>query len=300
MIISASRRTDIPALYAEWFINRVRAGFCDVANPRRPGQISRVSLKPEDVDAIVFWTRDAGPLMGHLDELDRRGFRYYFQYTILGYPRIIEPAVPPLAEALDTIDRLSRRLGPGRVVWRYDPILLTDLTPEGYHLDRIGAIAAALEGPVRRLVVSHYDAYPFAESRLRALQGKGLRALPGSGRPRPEFLRSIAGIAVGAGLEIQNCAEDASWQEAGIPPGKCVDDRLIESLFGRNVTHRKDPHQRPLCGCVVSRDIGAYDTCPLGCVYCYATRDAAAARRFRLRHDPSAASLAARPANEPE
>jgi hypothetical protein len=298
MIISASRRTDIPALYAEWFINRVRAGFCDVANPRRPGRISRVSLRPGDVDAIVFWTRNAKPLTGHLDELDRNGFRYYFQYTVLGYPEILEPGAPSLEQAVDTLRELADRLGPGGVVWRYDPILLTGLTPEAYHLDRIGAIAEALKGRVSRLVVSLYDRYSFAETRLRALEDKGLTAVPGGERAKPAFLRTLAGIAAGAGLEIQSCAEDASWGEAGILPGKCVDDRLIEALFGREVTHRKDPHQRPRCGCVVSKDIGAYDTCPLGCVYCYATRDIGAARAFRLRHDPGAASLAARPAAE--
>ncbi len=229
--------------------------------------------------------------MKHLGELDRRGFLYYFQVTILGYPRIIEPGVPPVEEAVETLKALAGRLGPERVVWRYDPILLTDLTPEEYHVERLARIVSQLGGHVTRLVVSLYDKYQIAEARLRALRDQGLRALPGSGRPSPEFLRSIAGIAAGAGLEIQSCAEAASWREAGIPPGKCVDGRLIESLFGREVTHRKDPHQRPLCGCVVSRDIGAYDTCPLGCVYCYATRDAAAARRFRLRHDPGAPSL---------
>lgn len=291
MIVSASRRTDIPALYAEWFMGRVREGFCDVPNPRRPGQISRVSLRPEDVDAVVFWTRDAGPLMGHLDEIDRRGFLYYFQYTILGYPRIIEPGVPPMEEAVETFIRLAGRLGPERVVWRYDPILLTDLTPEEYHLERIGKIAAALRGRVRRLVVSLYDRYPFAEARLRALGDKGPRALRMEEREQLAFLGKVFRLAAAAGLEIQSCAEDAYGREGGMPPGKCVDDRLIESLFGREVTHRKDPHQRPLCGCVVSRDIGAYDTCSLGCVYCYATRDVAAARRFRLRHDPGASSL---------
>jgi len=291
MIISASRRTDIPALYAEWFMNRVRAGFCEVANPRRAGQVSRVSLRPEDVDAVVFWTRDAGPLMGHLDELDGRGFRYYLQYTILGYPRLLEPAVPPLDEALGTFRKLAERLGPARVIWRYDPILLTTLTPEDYHLEMMGRIASRLQGYARRLIISFYDRYPLAEARIRCLADRGLRWATGGGAPAPTFLRAMAVIAAGAGMEIRSCAEHVGWEEHGIPPGKCVDDLLIESLFGLEVTHRKDPHQRPLCGCVVSRDIGAYDTCPLGCVYCYATRDREAARAFRLRHDARCPSL---------
>jgi len=291
MIISASRRTDIPAFYAEWLINRVRAGFCTVPNPFNPGQVSRVSLRPEDVDAIVFWTRDPKPLLGRLAELDERGFRYYFQYTILANPKTLDPKTPTVEEALSTFKALADRTGPNRVVWRYDPVIITDRTPESYHLDRVASIAASLRGYTKRLVISLVDMYPHVEARFRSLGEKGRPITPARAPLTPDGIRSLAGIAEAHALEISSCAEDPGWAEQGIRPGKCIDDQLIEKLFALRVTHQKDPHQRPACGCVVSKDIGVYDTCAFRCLYCYATRDIGAAGRNRLKHDPEAPSL---------
>ena len=137
MIISASRRTDIPAFFTEWFMNRVREGYCDVVNPYRADQVSRVLLRAEDVDVIVFITRNARPLLPHLAELDRRGLRYYFQYTLTGYPRQLETNTPAVPDALDTLHRLVEHVGPERLIWRYDPILFTTLTPPAYHTCRL-------------------------------------------------------------------------------------------------------------------------------------------------------------------
>ena len=133
MIIGASRRTDIPAFYAEWMLHRLRAGYCTVANPYNRNQVSRISLRPEDVDAIVFWTRNPRPLMRYIPELDSQGYRYYFQFTILGYPREIDHKSPPAAAAVQTFRELSERLGPTRVIWHYDPIVFTGLTPPAFH-----------------------------------------------------------------------------------------------------------------------------------------------------------------------
>ena len=125
MIISASRRTDIPAFYSEWFMNRIRAGYCTMVNPYNRNQVSYVSLQPEDVDVIVFWTKNPLPLIHHLKELDDRGFRYYFQYTLTGYPVSIEPNVPGIDKEIDTFKKLSGLIGPAKVIWRYDPIKST-------------------------------------------------------------------------------------------------------------------------------------------------------------------------------
>ena len=129
MIISASRRTDIPAFYAEWMVRRLKEGYCTVPNPFNRNQVSRISLRPEEVDAIVFWTRNPRPLMPYLDELDSRGYRYYFQFTILGYPRDIDPKSPPAATAIEVFREIAERLGPRRVIWRYDPVVLTEIPP---------------------------------------------------------------------------------------------------------------------------------------------------------------------------
>ena len=171
MIISASRRTDIPAFYAKWMVRRLREGYCTVPNQWNRNQISKIALGPEDVDAIVFWTRNPRPLMAFLEELDSRGYRYYFQYTILGYPREIEPGTPSLTTAVETFCELSERLGPGRVIWRYDPIVFTGLTTPAFHRENFQRLAESLANRTRRVVVSIVDSYRKTESRMRELEG---------------------------------------------------------------------------------------------------------------------------------
>jgi hypothetical protein len=159
MIISASRRTDIPAFYHEWFMNRIRAGFLLTRNPFNYHQIGRVSLLPEDVDAIVFWTRNPSQLFGDLDELTERGFRYYFQYTITGYPRILESHTLNPYKALSVFKRLSDKIGKEKVIWRYDPILLSNILPIDEHLRLFEKIATELSGYTNRVVISFADLY---------------------------------------------------------------------------------------------------------------------------------------------
>lgn len=293
MIISASRRTDIPAFYTPWFIRRVRAGYCTVPNPFNRNQVSYVSLKPEDVDVIVFWTRNPAPLIPYLDELDARGLRYYFQYTVLDNPRALDPKSPPLPAALKTFRRLAERIGPQKVIWRYDPIVFTPHTEAEFHRDAFARIAAALRGFTQRVVISVMDRYPKAEKRLATLEAHGF-PLNEALTQTPAFealMRDLVAIATENGMEIVSCAEDLDLTPYGVRPGKCVDDDYIRRVFGLEVTHKKDPHQREACGCVVSKDIGAYDTCLFGCQYCYATRSFDRARQQHAAHNPESPSL---------
>lgn len=293
MIVSASRRTDIPALYAEWFMNRIRAGSCTVSNPFNPRQVTEVSLRPEDVDAIVFWTRFPRPLLPHLDELDARGYRYYFQVTLLDYPRAIDPGVPPVEAALSAVRDLAARIGPERVVWRYDPIVFSAVTDAAYHRRTFERLAGALQGHTRRCVVSLADPYRKTARRMRALaaQGVAVDCEVAVGPAIEALMTALVHIAGEHGIEIVSCAEEVDLQVYGIPPGRCVDDDLIRSLFGIEVDGRKDPAQRAACGCVASKDIGMYDSCTFGCAYCYATSDFARARQNQARHDPEGSSL---------
>jgi hypothetical protein len=291
MVISASRRTDIPAFYAEWFINRIRAGYCTVPNPVNPKRISYVSLNPDDVDVIVFWTRNPKPLIKRLAELDRRGFRYYFQYTILANPRIIDPKSPPIKPSIETLKSLADHIGPDRVIWRYDPIVITNKCPSYYHLEKISYIASTLRGYTKRLIISMLDTYQHTKRRMRNLEKKGLRVSLLDGERFRCFIKSIVEIAKTNGMEIFSCAEENGLDRLGVASGKCIDDRLIEKVFKIMVTHKKDPHQRPACGCVMSKDIGMYDTCPFNCVYCYATRNIVSVKRNFLKHDPKSSSL---------
>lgn len=294
MIISASRRTDIPAFYADWMARRLREGYCTVPNPFNRGQVSRVSLRPEDVDAIVFWTRHARPLVPFLEELDGRGYRYYFQYTILGYPREIDPKAPSSATAVKTFCELSERLGPNRMVWRYDPIVITRLTPPAFHRENFRRLAESLRGRTRRSVVSIVDAYRKTEIRMKNLAPSQAEADLCGDAEFQRLMRDLAALAAANGMGIVSCAETIDLGPFGIRPGKCIDDELLAEAFGVNVSRKKDPAQREACGCVASRDIGMYDSCLFGCRYCYATKSFDRARTHFHEHDPDSPSLLGR------
>ncbi|MBP7892858.1 MAG: DUF1848 domain-containing protein [Firmicutes bacterium] len=296
MIVSASRRTDIPAFYSEWLMNRVREGYCLVANPFNPTQVTRVSLSPESADAIVFWSKNPAPLLPHLEELDAMGHRYYFQYTICDYPHALEPHVPPLAERIATAHQLAKRIGPRRVTWRYDPIIVSNNTDFEYHKSAFARIGSELRGATARVVVSLVDYYGKVHRNLRPLERAGwsFREYSGVEPDCRRLLRCMAQIAEEHGLEIQSCAEAVSMGDLGISPGKCIDDELMNELWGTPL-QKKDPGQRGACLCATSKDIGANDTCLHGCVYCYATVSQAAAQTRRRRHDPTSQMLVGEP-----
>lgn len=287
IILSASRRTDIPAFYAKWFINRVREGYCTVPNPFNLRQVTKISLKPEDVAVIVFWTRNPRPLMPFLDELDERGFRYYFQYTVMDNPKELDPKSPSLTSAISTFKELSQRVGAKRVIWRYDPIVLTKKTSAEFHVERHALIAQSLRGYTYRNVISIVDAYNKVTRQVKKLPID----LQPSEEPDYGFVRQLADNSERNGMEIVSCAEDIDLHPYGIRPGKCIDDELIKEVFGIEVSHKKDPNQRKACGCVVSKDIGMYDTCLFGCVYCYATQSFERAKKRHAEHDPHSPSL---------
>lgn len=291
MIISASRRTDIPAFYADWFINRVRAGFCAVPNPFNAKQISRIHLTPEEVEVIVFWTRNPKPILKYLDELDTRGFRYYFQFTVMANPRELDPKCPPFEESIKTFRALAERLGPSRVLWRYDPIVLSNKTPPDFHRAMFATIAESLKGYTRRAVISVLDIYKNNAARMRLLEESDLHLTPAEGHDFANLIRSMVDIATANAMQVVSCAEEIDLRPFGVLPGKCIDDALIAQLFGLSVTHKKDRRQRKACGCVLSKDIGMYDTCPFNCAYCYATKSLAAVERNRTNHDPMSPSI---------
>lgn len=292
MIISASRRTDLPAFYGAWLMNRVRAGYCLVPNPMNPKQVARVSLAPESVTAIVFWTKDPQPFLRSLDELDARGYRYYFQYSITGHGPDMEPYLAPLERRLATFAELSKRLGPERVIWRYDPIILSSATPHAYHARRFEELTGRLAGLTRRVVVSLADYYRKTDLRLRPLEQDGVRfeRTADSCARTTALLRRLRTVAEEHALDIRTCAEP-NLGSSGIQPGRCVDAELVDRLWGVAVDPRRDPHQRAACGCHLSKDIGVTDTCLHGCRYCYATRSHELAVRRAGEHDPDGPAL---------
>ncbi len=271
MIVSASRRTDLPAFQADWFLERVREGSCEVPNPFRPDQHSRVSLLPEDVDCLVFWTRYPVPLLRHLAELASRGFQWYFLYTLLDYPAALETHAPALDRRLDAL-RAAAATVPHGVVWRYDPIILSRATPVSFHVETFARLAEALEGTVERVVISFLSVYRKVARELAELEAQGFVFATEQevSREAPQLASRLAEQARRHGMEIQSCAERRDLSPCGVEAGKCIDDQLIWRLFGLTVSAAKDPGQREACRCVESRDIGAYGTCRFGCRYCYA------------------------------
>ncbi|WP_267313653.1 DUF1848 domain-containing protein [Desulfosediminicola flagellatus] len=278
-------------------MNRVKAGYCAVPNPFNIKQVGYVSLRPDEVEAIVFWTRNPAPLMARLAELNARGFDYYFLFTLVNNPREIDPYSPSLEKAVAVFHELADRIGPERVIWRYDPIFLSSITPISYHIDNYCTIAEKLAGSTRRSFISFVDDYRKASGRMETLRRSGVEIQPSRVAGLAEVEPLVAELVRIAGLydiELLSCAEKLDLSPLGVAPGKCIDDALIQRLFKVNVAGRKDPSQRKECGCVMSREIGMYDSCLFGCCYCYATRNFELARRNHRAHDPTSPSLLGR------
>lgn len=294
MIVSVSRRTDIPAFYNAWFSLRLREGLALSINPMNPRQVRRVPLTPDAVDLLVFWSKNPAPFSGSLDLAADRGFRSLFFYTLNGYPRAFEPRLPSLERRIDAFLRLAERLGPERVVWRYDPIILSNITPPQFHADTFGRIAEALSGATQRVIISFLDVYPKVQRRLDALRrdhGVHCHDARTDHAGRNDTVRALAGAANAHGMHIQTCAESADLAAHGIHPGACLDRALVERLASRPIHDAPDTGQRAGCRCVSSVDIGVYDTCRFKCAYCYATSRERNVVETLREHDPHSPAL---------
>jgi hypothetical protein len=289
LIVSASRRTDIPAFYSEWFLRRLEAGFCTVRNPYS-GQSYRVDLNPQQVDGFVFWTRNFGPMLRRLDELMAFGRPFTVQYTVTGYPRAIEAAVIEPQRAIEQIGALAARVHAACPVWRYDPILCTSLTPPEYHLENFRDLAARLQGMTDEVVISFAQIYAKTRRNLdAAAERNGFQWADPAPEQKLALAAELTRIARQAGLQLTVCTQP-EFVCAGALGTRCVDARRLERMGGFPIAAAQKG-TRPGCGCHESRDIGDYDTCPHGCVYCYAVRHRRAALAHYRAHDPAAESL---------
>lgn len=285
MILSVSRRTDVPAFYSDWFFNRVRDGFLYVRNPLNAHQISRINLSPEVVDCIVFWSKNPTPMLGRLDELD--AYSYYFQYTITGYGTDIEPSLPDKREVLiPTFRRLSEQIGKERVIWRYDPIALNERYSLEYHERAFRQISDSLAGYTERAVISFVDLYAKVQ---RNTAKQELRS-PAQGEML-ELAERLVQLAGERGLVVESCAEMIDLSSVGVEHGSCIDRRLIERLLGCRLEVGKDKNQRQECGCFESVEVGTYNTCKHGCLYCYANFNQALVTQGAGLYDPASPLL---------
>lgn len=286
MIISASRRTDIPAYYAEWFYNRIKEGFVLVRNPMNFHQVSKVKLTPDVVDGIIFWTKNPMPMLARLDEL--KGYMYYFQYTVTPYGKDLEPNVPQKnTETISAFKKLSGLVGAERVIWRYDPILLNAAYTMEYHMKAFQTIAKELHNHTKKVTISFIDTdYKNVKSNVNEL-----RLTDFTIEMQATIASSFSEIAHGYGLAIDTCAEKMDLRQYGIGHARCIDHKRLEKLLSCALSMEKDKNQRPECGCAASIDIGMYNTCMTGCRYCYANYSQAAIAGNHAKHNPLAPLL---------
>ncbi|MDR1955912.1 MAG: DUF1848 domain-containing protein, partial [Treponema sp.] len=263
MIISVSRRTDIPAYYSEWFSNRIKERFVFVRNPMNVHQISKINLSPEKVDGMVFWTKNPKSMLNKLDLI--MDYHFYFQFTLNSYDQDIETKLPRKGEIIETFKRLSDKIGPNRILWRYDPILLNDTYTISYHIENFEKIACALNGYTKKITFSFIDFYKKIIDNIKNLSMKNITI-----EEKTTIAENLSRIAKKNGFLIDTCAENTDFSKYGITHARCIDDRLISQIIGYNLDIKKDKNQRLECGCVKSIDIGEYNSCSNGCLYCYA------------------------------
>lgn len=289
-IISASRRTDIPAFYMPWLMHRLDAGNVSYPNPFG-GKVSTVSLRPEHVHSIVFWSKHYGTFLDYLDEIEKRGYRFYCHYTITGAPRLLEPHVPAWEHAVQVFRKLARRISPRRVLWRFDPIVFTDELGADFYRDRFRDLAVSLDGSTERCYFSFANFYGKVERRMRPL---GIAYTDPPLEEKHALVERLAEIAGEHGITLYACCQEALIQ-GRVKQAHCVDADLLAELFPDRPLAAVLKPTREQCGCFASRDIGVYESCAYGCVYCYATQSHAAAVSRLRAHDPSGEMLIGSP-----
>lgn len=272
VIISASRRSDIPAYHFNWFLQNIIRGYLYRTHPYLGIKSkNKTSLAPEDILAIFFWTKNPAPSFRRLKTLMEMDYQLYFHYTINPYGQELEPGIPPLKERLQSLKVLTSMVGKDRIIWRYDPIILSNKYSISWHLKEFSQLADAVCLYCRRVIISFYD--PYKKSIPRMVPFGVLGGVDKSelwSNETESFVDRLAHIAQKRGLEIQSCAEGLPLYKSGVKAGACIDIDLINRIQGTHYNVVKDLRQRENCLCARSVDIGVYNTCSSGCLYCYA------------------------------
>jgi len=292
IIISASRSTDIPAFYADWFVQRLEAGYVKWKNPFN-GVPLHVSFNKARL--IVFWSKNPKPVIKHLDYIESKIKNYYFQFTLNDYDNEdLEKGVPKLQSRIETFMELSERIGKQKVIWRFDPLILTDKIGVTELLKKVENIGNQLKNHTEKMVFSFADINHYKKVQNNLLKSR-INYMEFNEELMSEFASGLQQLNKNWHLDIGTCAESIPLEKYGIVHNKCIDDDLIIKLFHKdsilmdflgvkvlpadmfNLHHRieklrnnKDKGQREFCGCIFSKDIGEYNTCPHLCEYCYA------------------------------
>lgn len=277
-------RTDIPAFYSEWFINRIKAGFVLVRNPYNPIQVTRYSLSPDVVDLISFCTKNPSPMLDKMDYLSPYG-QYWF-VTITPYGKDIEPKVPDKQKVMEDFKRLSDRVGVDSIGWRYDPILVDSQHSVQWHIGKFEEMAKKLSGYTKTCVISFIDIYKKVEKNFP-------QARAVSHQDKMTIGKAFIEIAGNYGMTIRPCAEGTSLAPYGADCSGCMTVKTYETALHSNlaVPKRGKNQRNGECACLLGTDIGAYDTCGHLCRYCYANTDPDLVKENMRKHDPKSPFL---------
>ena len=322
VIISASRATDIPAFHSQWFMNRLGKGYIRWENRFAPDNSKYISLK--NVRLIVFWTKNPQPFFSHLEQLENKGLNYYFQFTLNDYEaENFESAVPPLEQRINTFIKLSERIGKKRVIWRFDPLLLAEDISVADLLRKIQYIGNRLISYTDKLVFSFADVFNYPRVKANLIKDsdyftkENIHLSEFTTEKKHEMAFGLQTMLhdwrkINSDFSMATCAEDIDLEQYGIKHNKCIDDELMiqlfhndfklmsfigytPDLFGENnrtaKTKLKDKNQRPLCGCIYSKDIGCYNTCAHYCTYCYANTSRKLVARNMKRPNPDSDTI---------
>lgn len=286
IIISASRSTDIPAFYGKWFMDKLRKGYCCWINPFN-GKKKRISF--DNLRLIVFWTKNPDPFIKYLKKITNLGYNYYFLYTLNDYEKEeLEPNLPKLEKRIKTFKKLSELIGKEKVLWRFDPLILTNKINIKKLQDKIQMVGEEIHKFTDKLIFSFADIEKYRKVK-RNLQRNGIKYKKIKAKDKLIIAKKISKISENWDMDITTCAEDIDLTQYGISKGKCIDDRIIIknfyndnkvmdylgvkdklNLLNESPKKLKDKGQRKNCRCINSKDIGQYNTCMHLCKYCYA------------------------------
>jgi len=284
VIVSVSRRTDIPAFYSEWFFNRINAGEVLIRNPFNRNQVSRVVINRKSVDCFVFWTKNPQPMMDKLHLLE--GYTYYFQFTLNSYGDDVETKVGKKKDIVATFRQLSMKIGKEKMIWRYDPILISKAYTKEYHYKWFEILAQKLCGYTDKCIISFVDQYKESKKNADTLALEKVTE-----RDMLEIGARLVKTAQKYHMVVESCAEKKDLSAVGIQHGRCIDPHLISVITGKDFTNSKQDRMREGCKCVKSVDVGEYNSCLHYCTYCYANYNSSAIERNNSSHDATSPLL---------
>ncbi len=277
MVINVGARTDIVNYYSEWLINRIKDGYAYSRNPLFPNNVSRISLKPEDVDCLMFCSKNYKPMLKYMQEINNK-YKIICYYTITAYGKDVEPYVPSIEDSIDTLIKLSKIVGKEKVLWRYDPILLTEKYTIEYHLKTFAYMAKKISPYVQRCIFSFVEIYKKLDYNMPEI-------IPFTTEDKITIVKKLGKIAKDNNLYIQTCGTDENYEKYNVHLSGCTTTKILEQANNVKYKNIKANGMRKGCHCIPSRDIGAYDTCLSGCKYCYANKRPNIARENYKFHD---------------